>query len=347
LGDYWTSDVNDITGRGYVVSLAHGFSRNGNDETRYYAVCIDALPSGTEVIANNDFNVVSNALANGSHTNALSATVKDANGNRVPNVGVTFAVTKGKATPESQRVQTDANGVATAKLVSLVAGDNLVTATVGGKTAEAKTSTFVAPQITSVSVNGATFDVDKGFPTTGFKGAEFSLVIAETSPLNYTWSSSASWAQVNTTGKVSFKSQGNSSPVTITAEPKAGGTALTYTVTVKSWFSHYGSKPQWFWDAMNYCTNRPNHVMPAINEMIFSDAPTQRVAGSNKLLSEWGSPGSYSESEFKTNTAYWLSNPFSQGERWIINPDTGALNTTGVSGWSGFAICRQELKPLY
>ena len=347
LVDYWTSDVNDITGGGYLVSLAHGFSRNGNNETRDYAVCIDALPSGTEVIANNDFNVVSNALANGSHTNALSATVKDANGNRVPNVGVTFAVTKGKATPESQRVQTDANGVATAKLVSLVAGDNLVTATVGGKTSEAKTSTFVAPQITSVSVNGATFDVDKGFPTTGFKGAEFSLVIAETSPLNYTWSSSASWAPVNTTGKVSFTSQGNSSPVIITAQPKAGGTALTYTITVKSWFSHHGSKPQWFWDAMKHCTNRENHVMPAINEMIFSDDPTQRVAGSNKLLSEWGSPGSYSESEFKTNTAYWLSNPFSQGERWTINPDTGALKTTSVSSWSGFAICRQELKPLY
>jgi adhesin/invasin len=146
---------------------------------------------------------------------------------------------------------------------------------------------------------------------------------------------------------VSFKSQGNSSPVTIRAEPKAGGTALTYTFTVKSWFSHHGVKPERFSYAMKHCTNRENHVMPVINEMIFSDAPTKRVAGSNKLLSEWGSPGSYSTSEFKIKTAYWLSDPRSGGERLTINPDTGAIRVESVSGWNGFAMCRQELKPLY
>jgi adhesin/invasin len=303
--------------------------------------------SNTAQIADVDFTVATGALANGSATNAMSATVKDANGNAVPNVDVTFAVTTGDATPRSQMVQTDADGVATATLVSLVAGDNAVTATVGSNTATAKTSSFVVvPAITGVSVNGATFAVDKGFPTTGFTGAHFTLTVAG-APSDYTWSSSASWAPVDTTGKVSFTSQGNSSPVTIWAEPKAGGTALTYTFTVKSWFSHHGVKPERFSYAMKHCTNRENHVMPVINEMIFSDAPTKRVAGSNKLLSEWGSPGSYSTSEFKIKTAYWLSDPRSGGERLTINPDTGAIRVESVSGWNGFAMCRQELKPLY
>jgi adhesin/invasin len=211
-----------------------------------------------------------------------------------------------------------------------------------------KTVTFVeVPAITGVSVNVATFAVDNGFPTTGFTGAHFTLIVEHGAASDYTWSSSASWAPVDTTGKVSFKSQGNSSPVTIRAEPKAGGTALTYTFTVKSWFSHHGVKPERFSYAMKHCTNRENHVMPVINEMIFSDAPTKRVAGSNKLLSEWGSPGSYSTSEFKIKTAYWLSDPRSGGERLTINPDTGAIRVESVSGWNGFAMCRQELKPLY
>ncbi|WP_186371922.1 hypothetical protein, partial [Yersinia alsatica] len=46
----------------------------------------------TAEITETDFSVASGAVANNSATNALSATVKDGNGNAVPNVSVTFVV---------------------------------------------------------------------------------------------------------------------------------------------------------------------------------------------------------------------------------------------------------------
>ncbi|WP_155410623.1 Ig-like domain-containing protein, partial [Yersinia frederiksenii] len=108
----------------------------------------------TAVIAATDFTVASGAVADNSATNALSATVKDSHGNAVPNVSVTFAVTGGATfaggTQTSLAVITDNNGVATASLVSLVAGDHPVTATLGTNTTAAKNATFIPDEATAV-----------------------------------------------------------------------------------------------------------------------------------------------------------------------------------------------------
>ncbi|CNI94667.1 invasin [Yersinia frederiksenii] len=107
----------------------------------------------TAEITETDFSVASGAVANNSATNALSATVKDGNGNVVPNVDVTFTVTGGAtfdgASQTSLTVNTDSSGVATAGLVSRIAGGNAVTATVGTYTTAAKTSTFIVDEATA------------------------------------------------------------------------------------------------------------------------------------------------------------------------------------------------------
>ncbi|HDL6964634.1 TPA: inverse autotransporter beta domain-containing protein, partial [Yersinia enterocolitica] len=111
--------------------------------------------SSTATIADGDFTVTTdNAVANGTATNALSATVKDAQGNPVGNIAVTFAVTSGDATPTGRTVQTNTQGVATASLVSVVAGDNAVTASVGNMTTAARTSSFVADSSTATIASG-------------------------------------------------------------------------------------------------------------------------------------------------------------------------------------------------
>jgi adhesin/invasin len=263
--------------------------------------------STTAQIADADFTVAGGAVANGEATNALSATVKDANGNAVPNVDVTFAVTTGDATPGSQTVQTDADGVATATLVSLVAGDNAVTATVGIYTTTTKTSTFIAvPAMTSVLVNDEEFTVNSNFPTTGFTGAKFTLTVPGTAT-DYTWSSSApSWAPVDSYGNVSFTQKGNSSPVIIVASPRGGGTALTYTFTVGSWFTSIGLDKMSWSNASLFCASNGLEQPTRLQLTNVKTGRGTRQAGSGALWSEWGAIRSYTDSNFATGL-YWAS----------------------------------------
>ncbi|WP_449575870.1 Ig-like domain-containing protein, partial [Lelliottia nimipressuralis] len=87
-----------------------------------------------------DFIVASGAVADGSDSNALSATVRDAHGNFLSDVDVTFTVTEGAATPATQIVKTDDNGVAKAQIVSTVVGENQVTVTSLGSSPAPKVS---------------------------------------------------------------------------------------------------------------------------------------------------------------------------------------------------------------
>ncbi|MEN3752114.1 Ig-like domain-containing protein [Mangrovibacter sp. SLW1] len=115
----------------------------------------------TAAIADADFTVTSGAVANNTDTNTLTAIVKDANGNAVSGITVTFDVTTGAATPASQTATTDASGVATATSVSLVAGDNQVTAKVNSNTTAAKATSFI-PDGGTAAIADADFTVTSG-----------------------------------------------------------------------------------------------------------------------------------------------------------------------------------------
>ncbi|HGI5914120.1 TPA: YrIlm family inverse autotransporter adhesin [Yersinia enterocolitica] len=339
-----TSGLASTTLTSTTVGISHvTASINGSSQSVDTTFVAD---DSTAVIADADFTVGSGAEADGTATNALSAMVKDGNGNAVPNVAVVFAVTTGAATPASQTVKTDVNGVATATLVSLVAGDNAVTATVGSHTTAAKTSTFVAVSaITGVLVNGTTFAVDAGFPSTGFTGAVFTLTVSGVAS-DYTWSSSASsWAPVDSSGKVSFTSQGNASPVTITATPPGGGAPLTYTFTVGSWFTNNGTTTGRTWnDTSTFCTNKELQLptrLQLTNVTGMASTGT-RQAGSQALWSEWGrlSSSSYRGSGFVASGYYWTSEADGIGGHYTVGLNTGRVSSDGNLS---SIVCRQDL----
>ncbi|MFM5364001.1 Ig-like domain-containing protein, partial [Aeromonas veronii] len=93
-----------------------------------------------------------NAKADGVATNAVKALVRDARGNPVSGVEVSFAVTNG-ATLATATVSTDANGEASTTLTNTKAGVTKVTATANGSSKSVDT-TFVADTATAGLTKG-------------------------------------------------------------------------------------------------------------------------------------------------------------------------------------------------
>ena len=88
----------------------------------------------------------------------------------------------------------------------------------------------------TVSVNGTDLPTTT-FPSQGFTGAYYQLNNDNFAPgktaADYSFSSSASWVGVDATGKVTFKNDGDSNTVIITASPRSGG-AIYQTVPPES-----------------------------------------------------------------------------------------------------------------
>lgn len=94
----------------------------------------------------------------------------------------------------------------------------------------------------TVSVNGTDLPTTT-FPSQGFTGAYYQLNNDNFAPgktaADYEFSSSASWVDVDATGKVTFKNVG-SNWERITATPKSGGPSYVYEIRVKSWWVNAG-----------------------------------------------------------------------------------------------------------
>lgn len=94
----------------------------------------------------------------------------------------------------------------------------------------------------TVSVNGTDLPTTT-FPSQGFTGAYYQLNNDNFAPgktaADYEFSSSASWVDVDATGKVTFKNVG-SNWERITATPKSGGPSYVYEIRVKSWWVNSG-----------------------------------------------------------------------------------------------------------
>ena len=92
------------------------------------------------------------------------------------------------------------------------------------------------PMTGTVSVNGANLPT-ASFPSQGFTGAYYQLNNDNFAPgktaADYAFSSTASWVGVDATGKVTFKNDGDSNTVIITAPPRSGG-AIYQTVPHES-----------------------------------------------------------------------------------------------------------------
>ncbi|RYM64424.1 hypothetical protein BSQ98_10190 [Serratia liquefaciens] len=175
--------------------------------------------------------------------------------------------------------------------------------------------------IKHVAVNGNNFDVKVGFPTTGFIGASFTIILnddIDNVPANYQWSSSVAWVTVSD-GVVTFKDNGDGKEVTISAQSKAGGDRMIeYKFSLKKWFSNAGKNKMTWTDAKSW-----GHLAN-VAEIVF--VPTTRYQA--VLMYEWGSLTSYEHSGF-VDGLYWTADeagvwePYYVRDAWVIDATTG------------------------
>ncbi|EFQ0314301.1 Ig-like domain-containing protein, partial [Shigella sonnei] len=150
----------------------------------------------------------------------------------------------------------------------------------------------------TVSVNGTDLPTTT-FPSQGFTGAYYQLNNDNFAPgktaADYEFSSSASWVDVDATGKVTFKNVGSNSE-RITATPKSGGPSYVYEIRVKSWWVNAGEAFMIYSLAENFCSSN-GYTLPRANYLNHSSS-----RGIGSLYSEWGDMGHYTtEAGFQSN----------------------------------------------
>ncbi len=167
----------------------------------------------------------------------------------------------------------------------------------------------------TVSVNGTDLPTTT-FPSQGFTGAYYQLNNDNFAPgktaADYEFSSSASWVDVDATGKVTFKNVG-SNWERITATPKSGGPSYVYEIRVKSWWVNAGDAFMIYSLAENFCSSN-GYTLPRADHLNHS-----RSRGIGSLYSEWGDMGHYTtEAGFQSNM-YWSSSPANSSEQYVVS----------------------------
>ena len=163
------------------------------------------------------------------------------------------------------------------------------------------------PMTGTVSVNGANLPA-ASFPSQGFTGAYYQLNNDNFAPgktaADYAFSSTASWVGVDATGKVTFKNDGDSNTVEITATPRSGGAIYQTQVRVKGWWKDNNNIILPLSRAENYCNNEigNGYAIPGVN--LLSSGENRREIGS--LFGEWGDMGHYMDADFYSEI-YWSS----------------------------------------
>nr|WP_309476385.1 Ig-like domain-containing protein [Escherichia coli] len=190
----------------------------------------------------------------------------------------------------------------------------------------------------TVSVNGANLPTET-FPSQGFTGAYYQLNNNNFAPgkttADYEFSSSASWIDVDATGKVTFKNVGSNNLERITATPKSGGPTYIYEVRVKSWWVNAGSSFMIYSLAENFCMSK-GYTLPSSNKLNNS-----RSRGIGSLYSEWGNMGHYPAAEFYLNM-YWSSSPANLNVQYVVSLATGEQSELDVHDFI-HATCYKNL----
>lgn len=190
----------------------------------------------------------------------------------------------------------------------------------------------------TVSVNGTDLPTTT-FPSQGFTGAYYQLNNDNFAPgktaADYEFSSSASWVDVDATGKVTFKNVG-SNWERITATPKSGGPSYVYEIRVKSWWVNSGDAFMIYSLAENFCSSN-GYTLPRADHLNHS-----RPRGIGSLYSEWGDMGHYTtEAGFQSNM-YWSSSPANSSEQYVVSLATGDQSVFEKLGFA-YATCYKNL----
>ncbi len=184
------------------------------------------------------------------------------------------------------------------------------------------------PMTGTVSVNGATLPA-ASFPSQGFTGAYYQLNNDNFAPgktaADYAFSSTASWFDVDTSGKVTFKNVGDRNAVIITATPRSGGAIYQTQVRVKGWWVNHGNNLMQLSQAENYCSNQVGNGYTLPRADLLSNGHMRREIGS--LYGEWGDMGNYMNEADFYSMVYWSSNSAGAGQQYIVSLETGTQNT--------------------
>ncbi|BHI59269.1 adhesin [Escherichia coli] len=190
----------------------------------------------------------------------------------------------------------------------------------------------------TVSVNGTDLPTTT-FPSQGFTGAYYQLnndnfAPGKTAP-DYEFSSSASWVDVDATGKVTFKNVG-SNWERITATPKSGGPSYVYEIRVKSWWVNSGDAFMIYSLAENFCSSN-GYTLPRADHLNHS-----RSRGIGSLYSEWGDMGHYTTDAGFQSNMYWSSSPANSSEQYVVSLATGDQSVFEKLGFA-YATCYKNL----
>ncbi|MCH6623903.1 inverse autotransporter adhesin-like protein YeeJ [Escherichia coli] len=190
----------------------------------------------------------------------------------------------------------------------------------------------------TVSVNGTDLPTTT-FPSQGFTGAYYQLNNDNFAPgktaADYEFSSSASWVDVDATGKVTFKNVGSNSE-RITATPKSGGPSYVYEIRVKSWWVNAGEAFMIYSLAENFCSSN-GYTLPRAN---YLNHRSSRGIGS--LYSEWGDMGHYTTDAGFQSNMYWSSSPANSSEQYVVSLATGDQSVFEKLGFA-YATCYKNL----
>lgn len=147
-----------------------------------------------------------------------------------------------------------------------------------------------------------THNESDGFPSTGYAGAEFQMLIDNGTGtlINnlYTWTSSnATEMSVDANGNITLI-KAPSGELSVTATPGTAGTALTYRFRVRDWFVSYGSKASFAevnrWGTGTCVTSLGGTGLATVAQLTPAKKLNEFVSGSSmgSLYGEWGSTGS-------------------------------------------------------
>lgn len=190
----------------------------------------------------------------------------------------------------------------------------------------------------TVSVNGTDLPTTT-FPSQGFTGAYYQLNNDNFAPgktaADYEFSSSASWVDVDATGKVTFKNVGSNSE-RITATPKSGGPSYVYEIRMKSWWVNAGEAFMIYSLAENFCSSN-GYTLPRAN---YLNHCSSRGIGS--LYSEWGDMGHYTTDAGFQSNMYWSSSPANSSEQYVVSLATGDQSVFEKLGFA-YATCYKNL----
>ncbi|EFK6164852.1 inverse autotransporter adhesin YeeJ [Escherichia coli] len=190
----------------------------------------------------------------------------------------------------------------------------------------------------TVSVNGTDLPTTT-FPSQGFTGAYYQLNNDNFAPgktaADYEFSSSASWVDVDATGKVTFKNVG-SNWERITATPKSGGPSYVYEIRVKSWWVNAGEAFVIYSLAENFCSSN-GYTLPRANYLNHSSS-----RGIGSLYSEWGDMGHYTTDAGFQSNMYWSSSPANSSEQYVVSLATGDQSVFEKLGFA-YATCYKNL----